>query len=160
VSAFAVEHRGKRCLVVDDNPTNRGILERLLLQWGLTAVLAESGEAALALLDLEGPNAEAFDLLIVDSDMPGMDGFQFIGRYNEKRPDNNTAILMLSLMNRGHHSPPTRSARSPLPDQAGCRGRTQTGRSASARRRLPDGARTLDTRWPTDPPPSAQDPAG
>jgi CheY-like chemotaxis protein len=36
--------------------------------------------------------------------MPGLDGLQFIGRYNEKRPSDHTAILMLSSLDRAHYS--------------------------------------------------------
>jgi two-component system sensor histidine kinase/response regulator len=88
--------QGTSCLVVDDNPANCRILESLLRQWGVTAVLAESGEVALGLLDLK-----PFDFLLVDLHMPGMDGFQFLGRYNENRPDDgHTAILMLGSLDR------------------------------------------------------------
>ena len=97
--SHSAELQGRRCLVVDDNSTNRRIIEALLRQWGVTAVLAESGEAALALLDLK-----PFDFLLVDLHMPGMDGFQFIGRYNENRPANHTAILMLSSLDRALYS--------------------------------------------------------
>jgi CheY-like chemotaxis protein len=88
--------QGKRCLVVDDNATSRRILEVQLQQWGLNVLLAESGEAALDLLDSEGGGGEKFDFLLVDLRMPGMDGFEFIGHYNERRPSHDSAILMLS----------------------------------------------------------------
>ena len=91
--------QGTRCLVVDDNPANCRILESLLRQWGVIAVLAESGEAALGLLDLK-----PFDFLLVDLHMPGMDGFQFLGRYNENRPAGHTAILMLGSLDRALYS--------------------------------------------------------
>jgi CheY-like chemotaxis protein len=96
--------QGKRCLVVDDNATNRRIIEALLLQWGVAAVVAESGEAALSLLSLEPHRGKPFDFLLVDLNMPGMDGFQFLGRYNENRPDGHTAILMLGSLDRALYS--------------------------------------------------------
>jgi CheY-like chemotaxis protein len=67
-------------------------------------VLAESGEAALSLLDLDRRGGKPFDFLLVDLNMPGMDGFQFIGRYNENRPADHTAILMLGSLDRARYS--------------------------------------------------------
>jgi two-component system sensor histidine kinase/response regulator len=99
----SVELQGKRCLVVDDNSTNRRIIEALLLQWGVEAVLAESGEAALGLLEVER-GGKPFDFLLVDLHMPGMDGFRFIGQCNEKGTSNPTAILMLSSLDRTLYS--------------------------------------------------------
>ena len=98
--------QGRTCLVVDDNATNRQTMEALLQQWGIAAVVAESGEAALALMerDLERQCAKPFDLLLVDLNMSGMDGFEFIGRYNEQRPSDHNAILMLSSLDRATYS--------------------------------------------------------
>ena len=98
------ELHGRCCLVVDDNLTNRRIIEALLGQWGIAAVLAESGEAALSLPDLDRRGCKPFDFLLVDLNMPGMDGFQFIGQYNENRPSGHSAILMLSSLDRARYS--------------------------------------------------------
>lgn len=92
--------RGKACLVVDDNATNRRILDALLEKWGLTAVLAESGVAALNLLETEAGRRRHFDFLLSDLHMPGMDGFEFVRRYKQQRPEDGTAILMLSSLDR------------------------------------------------------------
>ena len=60
---------GLRVLVVDDHVVNRRAIELVLQPFGVDATLAESGEEALALL-----NAEAFDVVLMDVYMPGMDG--------------------------------------------------------------------------------------
>jgi PAS domain S-box-containing protein len=96
------ELEGRRCLIVDDNSTNRRMIEVLLQQWGVTAVVAESGEAALDLLDVD--RGKPFDFLLVDLHMPEMDGFEFISRYNEKQLSSNTAILMLGAHDRAVYS--------------------------------------------------------
>ena len=56
-------------LVVDDHPVNRAVMRRLLTALGCRVLLADSGEAALAMLDREPP-----DLVLMDCEMPGMDG--------------------------------------------------------------------------------------
>ena len=60
---------GKTVLIVDDNATNRTILNNLMLQWMLKPLLAASGREALALLD-----RHPVDLLITDLHMPEMNG--------------------------------------------------------------------------------------
>jgi CheY-like chemotaxis protein len=61
---------GKRVLIVDDNATNRRVLDLQALKWGMAAQSAASAEEALALLE----RAARFDLAIVDMHMPVMDG--------------------------------------------------------------------------------------
>jgi len=56
-------------LIVDDNATNRRILERQLKAWGMTPTSASSGREALALLA-----ARSFTVGLLDLQMPGMDG--------------------------------------------------------------------------------------
>ena len=65
--------RGARLLVVDDNKVNRLLLARGLELQGHQVVSAENGRAALDKL-----RAEAFDLVLLDIEMPEMDGFQVL----------------------------------------------------------------------------------
>ena len=65
---------GKRVLVVDDNATNRLILERYASLWTMTPHLAVSGVQALDLLDQAQRAGEPFDLALLDMTMPEMDG--------------------------------------------------------------------------------------
>src|SRR5689334_22931086 len=67
--------RGKHVLVVDDHPTNRTIVCHQLASWGMTCDMAASGAEALALLR----GGRAFDLAILDMDMPDMDGIALAG---------------------------------------------------------------------------------
>lgn len=62
-------------LIVDDNETNRYILEAHLTSWGADTVSAESGSAALAILREHATTHTPFDLAILDIHMPDMDGF-------------------------------------------------------------------------------------
>ncbi len=66
--------RGTPVLVVDDNGTNRSVLRKMLSLWGFEVLEASGGRAALSLLhnmDRRPP------LIIVDKQMPGMDGIEF-----------------------------------------------------------------------------------
>ncbi|TMH29755.1 MAG: response regulator, partial [Betaproteobacteria bacterium] len=64
---------GARLLVVDDNKVNRLLLKRNLELMSHDAALAENGRAALEML-----RRETFDLLLLDIEMPEMDGFQVL----------------------------------------------------------------------------------
>lgn len=70
---------GKRVLVVDDNGTNRRILQIQLEQWKLTSVLAASAKEALTILE-----QYHFDLVISDMQMPEMDGVELAGLIKQK----------------------------------------------------------------------------
>jgi two-component system sensor histidine kinase/response regulator len=65
---------GLRALIVDDNASNREILQQHLQSWGVEVVAAETGAAALAALS--AADGTRFDLGLVDDQMPGMDGIQ------------------------------------------------------------------------------------
>ena len=71
---MASEHAG-RLLVVDDNKVNRLLLTRSLQLQGHTVMQAENGRRALELLALE-----ACDLLLLDIEMPEVDGFGVLER--------------------------------------------------------------------------------
>jgi two-component system sensor histidine kinase/response regulator len=60
--------------VVDDNRTNRTILERYLKSWGLRERSFESGREALQEMQVAASGDDSFDVAIVDMMMPGMDG--------------------------------------------------------------------------------------
>lgn len=89
VPAQASDLEGSTVLVVDDNTTNRTILQRLLQQWKIRPLLAASGEEALTMLDLR-----RVDLVISDLHMPEMDGIALAKTLRTKK--NDVPILLLS----------------------------------------------------------------
>jgi two-component system, sensor histidine kinase and response regulator len=85
---------GVRVLVVDDNRTNRKILEMILRRWGMVPTSVEGGaEAIVELLAASAPGRR-YELIICDVLMPGMDGFSFVDRVRQK-PELSTAKIML-----------------------------------------------------------------
>lgn len=80
----ALDLRGLRVLVVDDNAINRQILEEQLNSWGWRPVVVESGEACLAVLQ-EQHATEPFALILLDMQMPGMSG-DMVARQLKRRP--------------------------------------------------------------------------
>ena len=67
---------GRRLCIVDDNATNRRILEQYALDWGLQSATASDGYQALALLRDAAARGEPFDIAILDFQMPRMDGLE------------------------------------------------------------------------------------
>jgi two-component system sensor histidine kinase/response regulator len=63
-----------RALIVDDNATNRKLLLRLFSLWGLPAIEVADGASALAALRRAAEDQSPFDLVLLDYQMPGMDG--------------------------------------------------------------------------------------
>jgi len=74
--ALAAPLQGLRALVVDDNATNREILHNQVVGWGMSNGSAASGAEALALLRAAAAAGRPYDLVLLDWQMPGMDGIQ------------------------------------------------------------------------------------
>lgn len=88
------ELSGLSALVVDDNATNRRILDGMLRGWGMKPTLASSGEEALE--QLSHGNRKKFALLLTDSHMPGLSGFDLVERIRTIPDLARPTILMLS----------------------------------------------------------------
>jgi CheY-like chemotaxis protein/anti-sigma regulatory factor (Ser/Thr protein kinase) len=65
---------GARVLVIDDNPVNRDILLEQLRSWGFDCAAAETGAIGLAFLDRACQLGASVDCVILDYQMPGMNG--------------------------------------------------------------------------------------
>jgi PAS domain S-box-containing protein len=81
-------------LVVDDNPTNRRILEMTLIQWGMKPILVSSGWAALAELRRAREEGRITPLILLDAQMPQLDGFATAAKIKQD-PDLPTATIMM-----------------------------------------------------------------
>ena len=88
--------RGLRVLAVDDNATNRRILRETLDGWGMRPIVMEGGEAALAAVQAAVRSGQPFDLVLLDAQMPGMDGFTLAEQLWRLTETRCPAIMMLS----------------------------------------------------------------
>ena len=82
----------KRVLVVDDNRVARDILSAITRSWGWPTTLAASGQQALELLDAGQP----FDLIYLDWQMPGMDGWELVRQIRQRGLTLRPRLVMLS----------------------------------------------------------------
>jgi CheY-like chemotaxis protein len=92
--------RAVKVLVVDDNRTNRRILEGMLGRWEMKSSSAQDGDEALTKLNEAQEAGEPFALILMDMHMPGMDGFELSERIRQS-PHPSTATIMM-LTSAGH----------------------------------------------------------
>ncbi len=85
---------GMAVLVVDDSATNRRILCKLLSNWGMNPSEAESGTKAMATLIQAQSAGKRFPLILLDAQMPEMDGFT-LAEYIKRHPDFRAGTVMM-----------------------------------------------------------------
>ena len=83
-------------LVVDDNGVNRRVLQDLLVRWKMRPTVVDSGAAALRALIGASERAEPFALVLLDANMPEMDGFEVARRIGATPNLGGATIMMLS----------------------------------------------------------------
>jgi signal transduction histidine kinase/HPt (histidine-containing phosphotransfer) domain-containing protein len=94
VHAALRDVHGKRVLLIDDNATNCFILQETLLAWGLQSATFGLPAEALASLPEAMAGEYPYSLVILDSAMPGMDGFECAAEI--KRIAGSVPIVMLT----------------------------------------------------------------
>ena len=82
-----------RILIVDDESTNRHLLEVILAAEGFAVMTASSGPEALALVAAQPP-----DLILLDIVMPGMDGYQIAALVKGTAAGSRIPIIMLTAL--------------------------------------------------------------
>jgi signal transduction histidine kinase/CheY-like chemotaxis protein len=83
-----------RVLGVDDNDTNRLILEEMLKAWGMQPTLVDSGPAALGMMHRAANEGKPYDLVLLDAMMPDMDGIE-VARQIHAHPELEGAVMLL-----------------------------------------------------------------
>ena len=90
----------QRILVVDDNATLRRSLDHQLRGWGLTPSIAESGTDILQLLAKSPAEAAAYDAILIDYDMPGLDGLETLRRIGQHSRLDHTRLILMTPVER------------------------------------------------------------
>lgn len=83
-----------RVLIVDDERTNRDLLEVMLTQEGYQLLTATSGEEALAMVAQQPP-----DVILLDIMMPGMDGYKVVEKLKANLATKNIPVIMVTALN-------------------------------------------------------------
>ncbi len=90
--------KGTRALVVDDNATNRRIVEEVLQSWEVAATASSSAAEALLLLRTAYRQGIPFELLLSDVNMPELDGFALL---EQVRRDPSLSDIIAILLTSG-----------------------------------------------------------
>ena len=88
--------RDLRVLIVDDHETNRRILHKQISSWGMRDGMAENGAVALELLRAAAESGEAYDLAVLDMQMPDMDGIQLARAISSEPAISSTRLVLLT----------------------------------------------------------------
>ncbi|MBI3784599.1 MAG: response regulator [Deltaproteobacteria bacterium] len=94
--ATITDLRGLAVLVVDDNATNRRILNEMLTRWQMRPTTADGGQAALGCLMHAAAADTPFPLVLLDAHMPEMGGFELAARIKQTPELAGATIMMLS----------------------------------------------------------------
>lgn len=92
---------GRRVLVVDDNSTNRSILEEMLGNWHMEVATAESGAAALKLLDEAQSRKHPFAVAVLDAGLPGEDSFSLLEDIRNRPASEPVGVVVLTAAGQG-----------------------------------------------------------
>jgi two-component system, sensor histidine kinase and response regulator len=138
-------------LVVDDNATNRRIFEKTLAKWHMRSTLVENGPDAVRAVREAERRGDPFRLVLLDANMPGMDGFTVAGELTQGSSATAPTIMMLTSSGEPHDSVRCRLLGissylvKPVRQAALCEAMLETLGRTAAKRKLP-------------PPPAAQRP--
>jgi PAS domain S-box-containing protein len=87
---------GIRVLIIDDNATNRWIVDKTVRQWGMVTDQADSGAAGLEKMDRALASDGPVQLIILDEQMPGMDGLEVLERMRAHPRFSGATVMMLT----------------------------------------------------------------
>ena len=88
--------KGLRILVVDDNSTNRKILEAMLKNWEMIPTTAESAQSALQMIADAVRRGEPYHVLLLDANMPVMNGFELVEKIKQSPALDSLTLMMLT----------------------------------------------------------------
>ncbi len=91
---------GLRVLVVDDNATNRRILEEMLASWHMKPRAVSDARSAMAILREALPTDNRFHVVVSDGHMPNVDGFALARQIKRDRGLRSTPVVLLTSVGR------------------------------------------------------------
>jgi two-component system sensor histidine kinase/response regulator len=99
IAAPNADLTGVRTLIIDDNAANRTVLSKMLSRWGAVVAEGEDGEQGLAEMRRAGAAGDPYGLVLLDSRMPGLDGFQVAASIKE---DPGLSVPIIMMLNSDH----------------------------------------------------------
>ena len=94
----------RKVLVIDDNATNRNLMEQIMKYFSIPCEVASGSQEALMKIEQIKNNRDHLDLIITDHHMPEMDGLTLSREIRKLMPENDSAhILMLSSLEKNIH---------------------------------------------------------
>ncbi len=98
VDIHSMRLKGLRALIADDNATNLRILKHQLLAWGLSVDSVDRGSKLLNEFDSARQRKEPYDVVLLDMNMPGLNGLEVAQIIRDKLEDADVPILLLSSL--------------------------------------------------------------
>ncbi|MDM8549261.1 response regulator [Desulfobacterales bacterium HSG2] len=90
--------RGARVLLVEDNKINQQVAGELLENAGLVVEIANNGEEAVTILESSGAESSGFDLVLMDIQMPKMDGYEATRQIRKQEDRKNESLKRLPVI--------------------------------------------------------------
>ena len=100
--------RDQPILIVDDNATNRRVLAKMVTRWGMQPAAVNGGPEALQLVEARLRQPNPFRLILLDCQMPEMDGFETAERLS-RLPGMSAPVVMLRSIGSAADSAPARA---------------------------------------------------
>ena len=87
---------GVHALVIDDNATNRRLLQVILHGWDMKPTMADSGASGLNEMRTAAEHGKPYGLVLLDAQMPGMDGFEVAAAIKACSQLSGAIVMMLT----------------------------------------------------------------
>ncbi|HWF45510.1 MAG TPA: response regulator [Bryobacteraceae bacterium] len=104
VEQYAAVLKNRRVLLIDDNRTNLENLRAILTKSAVRVSAVSEGQEAVAELKRAQAEGEKYDLVILDAEMPGQDGFALVEQLGHERGLTRPAVMMLTSINLAEHA--------------------------------------------------------
>ena len=95
----SLNFKNVRALIADNNKTNREVLEQQFTSWGMDYYSIDNGKKALSSIQSASQQGNPFSLVILDSQLPGLDGVTLARKINNDSEISDTKVIMLSSSN-------------------------------------------------------------